>query len=54
MNAAEIVEALVESNFPGENISTQEIVNYITQSDVFFGICEETEDLNELRKSYEF
>ena len=53
MNTTETVEAIVESNFQGESISAQDIVNYITQGDDFFGICEETEDLNELRKSYE-
>ena len=46
MNTAETIEAIVENNFQGESISTQDIVNYITQNDVFFGICEETDCRN--------
>jgi hypothetical protein len=53
MNKVEVVEAIVESNFQNESISVAEIVKYITQRDVFFGICEEPEDLNHLRQSYE-
>lgn len=53
MTGAETIEAIVERNFQEESISTAEIVNYITQSDVFFGICEESEDLTQLRLSYE-
>lgn len=52
MNTAETVKTIVENNFQDEKISTQEIMDYITKSDVFFGICEESEDMTYLRETY--
>lgn len=54
MITTETIMAIAEGSFQGENVSIQDIVDYITKSDVFFGICEEPEDLNALRKSYEY
>lgn len=51
MNTIETAESLIENNFHDESISAQEMMRYI-KSGVAFGICEESEDLEILKKSY--
>jgi hypothetical protein len=47
------VQSIVENVFQGEECSFESLTAYITGNGTLFGICEESEDLDYLEKSYE-
>lgn len=54
METSKNLKQIIESVFKDDKCNTTSIVEYITESDILFGICEEPEDLDYLKNSYEF
>lgn len=53
MGTKDFLVETIEDVFDSEEISTELLTAYISSSGVLFGICEESEDLTILEKSYE-
>jgi hypothetical protein len=53
MSSIEFLDATVAEVFQDESISTESITAYISSNGILFGICEESDDLTILEKSYE-
>lgn len=53
MNTVEQVKSIVDGIFQNEECSNESITAYITGNGVLFGICEESDDLEYLEKTYE-
>mgnify|MGYP000948056744 CR=1 FL=1 len=53
MSTLEYLESTISEVFKGENFTNESVMSYISGEGILYSICEEPEDLEILKQSYE-